>query len=135
AQVREPALVAAPGRVANDHRQQIDAKVIVVGPPDGAADQEPPVAAAQVEDERRVPAEQGVEVEAAVGGGVLQCRLRPPGRIAGFAGDGHANLALDLPAFLLRLHNVPRGAVCFLFLPRRKLLYTPRWRGNLDTVF
>src|SRR5207247_11122167 len=102
-----PALVAAPRGVANHHRQDVDAEVIVVAPPDGAANQETPVAAAEVEDQRRLAAEQLFQVEQSVRQ-LLQGGLRPRGRVEDLAGHRHAELALDLPTFfLLRFHNTP----------------------------
>ena len=52
AQVVQAALVAAPGGVADDDGQHVDAEVVVVGAPDGTLEEEAAVAAAEVEDER-----------------------------------------------------------------------------------
>ncbi len=111
AEVAQAALVAAPRGVADDDRQHVNAQVVVIGPPDGALEKEAAVAAAQVEDDRGPAAEQRRPVEAALGGELLEGGLRPLRRVEDFAGDGDAELALDVTATLL-LHEgiVPTGA-------------------------
>ena len=61
--VRKASLIRAPHRIANDERKFIDAEVIVIGSPDGAADEETPVAAAKINHERRASAENSFAVE------------------------------------------------------------------------
>src|SRR6266849_4905439 len=110
AQVGQAALVAAARGVANDYRQNVDAEVIVIRPPHAAAEQEATIAAAQVEHQRRPPAKERLDVEAALGGQLFQRRLRPQGRIQDLAGDGNAELALDRAALLLRFHATSANA-------------------------
>src|SRR5260370_16091618 len=50
--IGQAALVAPPGGIANDHGQDVQSEVIVCRPPHGAADQESPVAATQVQNNR-----------------------------------------------------------------------------------
>src|SRR5262249_32639443 len=75
----------------------------VVGPPDGAAEQEPPVAAAEVHDQRRGAAEERGEVERPLGGQLLEGRVGPQGRVEDLAGEGNAEPALDLARAALGL--------------------------------
>src|SRR5262249_53336244 len=68
------------------------------------------------------------------GGEFLQGRLRPARRVKDLAGDGDAELALDLTAFLLRLHDIPRMGLLSLssFVPRASWLPSPP-RGEGST--
>ena len=52
--VAQAALVAAPRGVADDDGQDVEAEVVVVRPPDGTADQEAAIAAAEGEDDGRL---------------------------------------------------------------------------------
>ena len=104
ADVRKAALVGPARGVADDDRKHVGAEVVVVGPPDGAAEEETAVAAADVHHQRRRAAEQGRQIERAVGRQLFEGGLRPSGGVEDFAGDRHAELALDAASRLLRLH-------------------------------
>ncbi len=101
ADVGQAALVGPPGGVADDDRQHINAEVIVVGPPDRTAQKESAVARAEIDHERGGAAEQCDEIERTLGREFLEGGLRPQGGIEDLACERHAELALDVPAFLL----------------------------------
>src|SRR5437763_1413217 len=104
-EVDEAALVTAAGGVADDDGQDVHADVVVVRPPDGAADQEPAVAAAEVEDDRRPAAEELFPIQPPIGGKLLEGGLGPERRVEDFAGDGDAELALDAAAGVVGGHT------------------------------
>src|SRR5205085_2219468 len=81
--------------VANDDGQHVDPEVVERRAPDGAADEEAPVAAADIDDEGRGSAKEGGQVERPLGGELFERRLRPEGWIEYLAGDRHAERALD----------------------------------------
>ena len=99
ANVAQAALIAAARGIANDDRQNIDAEMIVIRSPDGAADQEAAIAAAEIDDQRRRAAEQSGQIERSLGRQLLEGGLRPLAGIENLTGDRHTKLAFDLPAF------------------------------------
>ena len=86
--------------VAMDDRlpPDIEAEVIVRWPPHSAADQKSPVAAPQVQDDGRLSAEKFLPIQIPFGQ-LLESGLRPLFRPQDFAGNGNAELPLDLSAF------------------------------------
>jgi hypothetical protein len=56
-QVPESPLIASTTRVSNDDRQRVDADMIHLRTSQGAPEQIPPVAATEIYDHRRLPAE------------------------------------------------------------------------------
>ena len=87
-------------------------QMIVVRPPDGAAEEKTTVAATDVHDERCGAAEQGGKVERAVGRQFLEGGLRPPRWVKDFASDGYAEFALDMTfRRLIGLHAMARRCV------------------------
>src|SRR5262249_16110463 len=88
-EVRQAALVAAAAGVANDDRERVDAEVVVAQPADGAGEHVPTVAAADIEDDGGVAAEERRPVDAAIGialkGGLRPLLAGPDG-----AGEPHA---------------------------------------------
>ncbi len=95
-EIRQPTLVATACGVANDNGKRIDAQVIVVGTPDGAANKETSVAATDIEHTQCLAAEDCAPVERTVFRQSLECRLRPLLRFENLAGNRHAELALDM---------------------------------------
>src|SRR5262249_4741901 len=71
--------------------------MVVVGAPHRAAEQETPVAAAEVQHHRRPPPEQRRPVERPLRRQPLQRGLRPPRRLEDLTRDGDAELPLDAP--------------------------------------
>src|SRR5437660_1126180 len=75
--VLQPALVSPSGGVADDYRQHINAEMIVILSPNGAADQKASVAAAKIDNDGSSTPEELRQVKRSVGGKALECRLCP----------------------------------------------------------
>ena len=108
ADVGQAALVGPARGVAKDERQDIDADVVVVGPPDGAADQEPAIAAAKVDDQGGGSAKEGGEVKGAWRRETFEGSLSPVSWVKNLACEGDTELALDLPPifhFFVPVHS------------------------------
>ena len=111
ADVGEAALVGTAGRVTQDEGQDVDAEVVMLGPPNGAAEQEPAVAAAEIENDRGLPAEERFPVEPA-GRQLLEGGLGPERRVENLTGDGNAEFTFDAPARMFgHIRSVSRGRV------------------------
>src|SRR5262245_49449490 len=94
-QVRQAPLVAAAAGVANDDGQRVDTEMVVVRPGDGTGEQEPTVAAADVEDDRGLSAEELRPMHAAFGV-ALEGGLRPFLPRSNGTGEGYAEFVFDL---------------------------------------
>src|SRR5437879_10154049 len=71
--------------------------MVMIRPPDGAANQEAAVAATDVHHDRCLAAKDGRPVKGAFVGQALEGGLSPTGPVENFAGDGDAKLALLVP--------------------------------------
>src|SRR5262249_51196906 len=80
AEVCQPSLIGPAGRVANHHRQKVEAEMIVVRPPDRAAEEVAAVAATEVEYDRGTPPEEGLPIENCFGQ-LLEGGPGPLGRV------------------------------------------------------
>ena len=97
-EILQAPLIGPTGGIANDERKNIEAEVIMRCPPHGAADQKSPVAAPQVQDDGRLSAEKFLPIQIPFGQ-LLESGLRPLFRPQDFAGNGNAELPLDLSPF------------------------------------
>jgi hypothetical protein len=99
AQIGQSALVAAPRGIANHHRQDVQPQVIVVGPPDCAADQKSAIAATQVQNHRSHAAKDLLPIQAPLGREALERRLRPLRRLKDCSGNGNAEFPFYAASF------------------------------------
>lgn len=101
ANVGEAALVGAAGRIAQYEGEDIDAEVVVSPTPDGAADEEVAVAAAEIDDEWGTAAEEGDDIKWR-GGELLEGGLGPMRGLQDFPSDRNAMFTLDSPRLFHR---------------------------------
>src|SRR5581483_4225807 len=93
-------LIRSPCSVANHDRQNVDAQMIVIRSPHCAADQEAPVAATEIDDQRRRTAEQGGQIQRSLYRQFLEGGLRPLAGNEDLAGERYAEFAFDVSSFL-----------------------------------
>jgi hypothetical protein len=93
-QVREPALARAPRGVLDRGRDEVDPEVVVRRPRERAAEEEAPVAAAEVEDARGFAAEDRFPVERVARPRDRDARSRPARALCGAAGKRDAEVGL-----------------------------------------
>src|SRR5581483_9461417 len=83
--------------------------MVEIRPPHGTTEQEPTVAATNIDNQRGVAAEERWQVQRALGGQLLEGGLCPLGRIKDLTGERNAKLALDMATLafglLVRLHD------------------------------
>ena len=90
--VGQSALIGPPRRIPNHHGQDVQSQMICLRPPQGTADHEPPVAAAEIQNERRPPTKESGPVQRPGVRELLEGRLGPLLRRQNHAGDRHAKL-------------------------------------------
>ena len=93
--VMQAALIGPAGRVPDHHGQDVDGEMVAIRPAQGAQEREPAVAAAEVQDDRCLPAEDRRPVERPGPGQPLDRRPRPLRLREDSPGDRDAQLVFD----------------------------------------
>lgn len=94
-QIAQTTLVATPGCVPKDHRKNIDADMVKLRPLKCRSNQETPVTATEIDDQRGLPPEQADQVEWPVNWQFLQGSARPLLGFEDFTWNGNAEFAFD----------------------------------------
>ena len=95
AKICKPTLVAPTRRVANHHRENIDAQVVQVWSPHGASQKKAAIATTKIENDFRLSTKEGRPIEWPFGRQRLEGGPRPLRLVEDFAGNGHAEFAFD----------------------------------------
>lgn len=106
--IGEAALVGAAGGVADDKGEDVDAEMVVLLAPEGAANEEASVAAAEVDDDGSGSAEEFIPVEMGFGE-LFESGLSPAGFVEDVSWERDAEFAFALGAVRVRHGGIDNG--------------------------